>query len=77
MKKILLTLLLAIFCLFSLAGCVDGDNPAPPAENLSGHTHTFDTSYWEYDENTHWRAATCDHLTERGSEPSHTIKDGK
>ncbi len=35
------------------------------------HTHTFDTSVWEHDENTHWHPATCGHDV-KGEEAPHT-----
>ena len=39
------------------------------------HAHTFDTSKWEKDATNHWRAATCEHTSEKGDLAAHTFGD--
>ena len=39
----------------------------------SKHTHTFDTEKWEYDEEHHWRPATCEHTDLRRYTSDHTF----
>ena len=40
---------------------------------VSKHTHTFNESVWEHDEENHWHPATCEHTTVHGSEAPHTF----
>lgn len=42
------------------------------------HEHTFATDAWKISDTKHWRAATCEHTTEKGSEAAHDTegKDG-
>lgn len=78
MKKIFLALTAVMLSLCCLAGCVGNTPDKPDTPDVpGGHTHTFDLQRWEYDENTHWRASTCEHVTERGNEAGHTMKDQK
>ena len=39
---------------------------------VSKHTHTFNESVWEHDEENHWHPATCEHNV-HGSEAPHTF----
>ncbi len=87
MKKILIALLMALLAAFCFAGCAGGEQPGGAgggsqsgAEGGSGstpqHTHTYNESFYVYDDTTHWRASTCEHFTERGSEATHTMSGG-
>ncbi len=77
MKKIVFVMI-AAFMLFCIAGCAGTpDTPNTPGTPSVGHTHTFDTGLWTYDENSHWRPSTCEHFTVRGEEAAHTMKGDK
>ncbi len=79
MKKFFLILSVVIISLFCFAGCVDADDPNTPeiSDMTGGHTHTFNEQKWEYDEDTHWHASTCEHFAERGNEAEHSMKNGE
>ncbi len=53
---------------------VCGHTKTEPVAKLA-HTHTFDTSVWEKDENSHWHPATCTHSSEKQDAASHTYGD--
>ena len=71
--------ILLAFCLcLSFAGCasakIDGGDGGGTTQ--SGHTHTF-AEEWSHDEEKHWHAATCGHISERSGEAAHIYQDGK
>ena len=37
------------------------------------HTHKFNTEVWEKDQTNHWRAASCEHTTEKDALAAHTF----
>ena len=41
------------------------------------HTHTFDSTKWEKDENNHWHPATCAHTDQKGDVAAHTFDAGR
>lgn len=43
-----------------------------PVNKLS-HTHTFDTTTWEKDEDSHWHKANCEHTELKIDEAKHTF----
>ena len=73
MKKRFLTLLtcitLSLLCIFTLTAC--DDNNSGDNENL-GHTHTY-SNEWSYDDNYHFKKATCEHSTEIKDKQEHTL----
>ena len=42
---------------------------------VSSHTHTYDETKWETNEEGHWHPATCGHASSKGSYAAHTFKD--
>ncbi len=41
------------------------------------HTHKFDMTKWEYDENNHWHPATCEHTDLKSDVAAHTFDEGR
>lgn len=60
----------------SLADHVDADEDGKcdVCQNEIGHDHTFEAD-WTYDENNHWKAATCSHTDIKGSNALHSDED--
>ena len=68
MKKWTTILLLALLAALCLA--VSCKNDPPP------HEHEFDLTAWEYNEDSHWRKAVCEHKDEVKDKAAHTWDDG-
>ncbi len=70
--------LLALCLCLSFAACGGSGSGSESGSDTtpSGHTHTF-AAEWSHDEEKHWHAATCGHVSERGSEAAHTYQNGK
>ena len=68
MKKWTTILLLALLAALCLA--VSCKNDPPP------HEHEFDLTAWEYNEDSHWRKAVCEHTDEVKDKAAHTWDDG-
>lgn len=60
---------LLLTCTLMLGGCRIKKPTVDP-----NHTHKFNGSKWEYDDNTHWHPAICEHTDLKASEAEH---DGK
>lgn len=45
-------------------------------EEIPALGHSFDTSTWKYDTQTHWHPATCAHTDLKGDEAPHTWNEG-
>ena len=82
MKKFLLTSILALGLLASCGAPAEAESkPAAdskpttskPTSSRSTHSHTFDETKWEADDNQHWHPATCEHTTQKGSAAAHTL----
>lgn len=67
----------ALLCAASAAVtlCFAGCGEDQPSGNTNQHTHTFDSTVWENDEEYHWHPATCEHETQKGSRTRHTVTD--
>lgn len=68
MKKWTTILLLALLAALCLA--VSCKNDPPP------HEHEFDLTEWEYNEDSHWRKAVCEHKDEVKDKAAHIWDDG-
>ena len=68
MKKWTTILLLALLAALCLA--VSCKNDPPP------HEHEFDLTAWEYNEDSHWRKAVCEHKDEVKDKAAHAWDDG-
>lgn len=68
MKKWTTILLLALLAALCLA--VSCKNDPPP------HEHEFDLTAWEYNEDSHWRKAVCEHKDEVKDKAAHVWDDG-
>ncbi|MCH5142097.1 MAG: leucine-rich repeat protein [Clostridiales bacterium] len=66
---IILSVIAAVCLAFGLAACALGGGGNGGQE----HSHTFDETRWEHNDNTHWHPATCEHTNERGSEAKHSL----
>ena len=47
-----------------------------PSASQPEHEHTYSEN-WSFDTRYHWRAATCEHTTEKADYEKHTLVDGK
>ncbi len=68
MKKWTTILLLALLAALCLA--VSCKNDPPP------HEHEFNLTEWEYNEDSHWRKAVCEHTDEVKDKAAHAWDDG-
>lgn len=84
MKKQLLSGLTLGLMTFMMIGCAKPADKSDAKSNAgktskvstSRHSHTYDETRWEYDDETHWHPATCEHTDARGSEEEHEfVKD--
>ena len=86
MKKLLTTL--ALFTALALTSCgakpaTSGEESKPAGESQassaqttsSKHSHTYDETKWEHNDNQHWHPATCEHTDSKGSAAAHTWVD--
>ena len=46
-------------------------------EKIAATGHSFDTSKWTTDEESHWHAATCEHTGEMADKAAHSWDEGK
>ncbi|MBP5091082.1 MAG: hypothetical protein J6328_00775 [Bacilli bacterium] len=77
----------AIAAALILGACGNNDTPAESAASQkptssktasskpAAHTHTFDETRWETNEEGHWHPATCEHTSQKGSYAAHTLVD--
>lgn len=72
--RVWIATLLALCLCLSFAGCASAKIDGGTTQ--SGHTHTF-AEEWSHDEEKHWHAATCGHISERSGEAAHIYQDGK
>ncbi len=70
--SLILVLALMLACMAGILTACGGN------EDEKNHVHTFSTTEWASDATGHWRPATCEHKTERGSFGVHSFgMDGK
>ncbi len=69
-KKILAFMSLAAAATVTFAACGETQNVPPE------HTHTYSDS-WQYNEQSHWHAATCEHDWMKSAEATHSFTDKK
>ncbi len=69
-KKILAIVAMTSAAVMSFAAC-GGEGDVPDE-----HEHTFKTT-WEYDEQTHWHAASCEHDWLKSGEAAHVFTETK
>ncbi len=65
MKKLLCLVLSVVLLATPLISCGCNNTEEPP------HTHTYDTSKWEYSNSGHWNPSTCDHDAVKGNAANH------
>ena len=53
----------------------NASNSKPATTSRSTHTHTFDETRWESNENQHWHPATCEHTSQKGSAAAHDFEE--
>ena len=75
MKQIKLFGVLAIALALGITACNGGGAGDKSGGSSSKHVHTFDTTKWEADDNSHWHPATCEHTNQKGDKANHDFGD--
>ena len=53
------------------SGAPQESSNTPSKSSTSKHTHTYDETKWESDDDYHWHPATCEHTDSKGSRAAH------